>query len=199
MVKVTPSISYDCYYFTDNLDVLEHLEGTSWKGVYSENPSHCKVVPHEYKELQSYSYLCFLDDQQKDIKERKVERWIDHHFVKGGHGHGLVIKEHWFKRAGWFDENNVWNEYNVSMRQNRYLKESHTYRKYIQEQLGKGLKEITEHHAECGLLLRNMNHPRLKDMNTTWNQHIEECGAQHQISFFFVKQLFEDMIFFISE
>ena len=38
----------------------------------------------------------------------------------------------------------------------------------------------------------NMKHNKINTINTTWYQHIKECGIQDQISFFFVKQLFND-------
>jgi hypothetical protein len=32
-------------------------------------------------------------------------------------------------------------------------------------------------------------------INTTWYEHINECGIQDQISFFFIKQLFNNDIY----
>jgi len=77
------------------------------------------------------------------------------------------------------------------MWQQRYLVEYDQYVKYIEKQLSSGLSETTGYHCACGFLVRNMKHPVIKELNETWYQHIEECGIQDQISFFFVKQLFD--------
>ncbi len=39
-----------------------------------------------------------------------------------------------------------------------------------------------------------MKHEIINELNNTWYKHILECGIQDQISFFFVKQLFEPFI-----
>ena len=44
-----------------------------------------------------------------------------------------------------------------------------------------------------------MKHDKINELNNTWYQHIEECGIQDQISFFFVKQLFNDDILSFTE
>jgi hypothetical protein len=88
----------------------------------------------------------------------------------------------------------VWDEYNESMNQERYRLESNKYKNYINNQIKNGLSEVTEHHCACGILIRNMKHEKMNELNETWYQHIQECGIQDQISFFFVKQLFEGCI-----
>jgi hypothetical protein len=39
-----------------------------------------------------------------------------------------------------------------------------------------------------------MKHPEINKIGETWLNHIQMCGIQDQISFFFVKQLFSDYI-----
>jgi preprotein translocase subunit SecA len=107
--------------------------------------------------------------------------------------YSLLLREHWFVH------NNVWNEYNESMYQKRYVLESEKYKKYIQNQVNNGLSEITEHHCTTQLLIRNMKHEKMIELNNTWYKHIQECGIQCQISFFFVKQLFPDIIVSFTE
>ena len=85
------------------------------------------------------------------------------------------------------------------MKQPRYLLESEKYKNYIKNQVKNGLSEITEHHCACGFLIRNMKHEKINEINNTWYQHIQECGIQDQISFFFVKQLFYDYIYPFTE
>jgi hypothetical protein len=70
---------------------------------------------------------------------------------------------------------------------------------YIQKQINIGLSEITENHSACGFLIRNMKPDKMIEINTKWYEHIQECGIQCQISFFFVKQLFNEYILPFTE
>jgi len=107
--------------------------------------------------------------------------------------YAILLKEHTFIK------NSVWNEYNESIKEHRYRLESDKYKKYINKQISNGFNEITNNHCQCVLLIRNMKHKKIRDINTTWFEHIQECGIQDQISFFFVKQLFDDCIYSFTE
>jgi hypothetical protein len=85
------------------------------------------------------------------------------------------------------------------MMQERYILECDKYKKYIKNQVNNGLSETTDYHCMCGFLLRNMKHEKIVEINTTWYNHIQECGIQDQISFFFIKQLFLDVIYPFTE
>jgi len=98
-------------------------------------------------------------------------------------------------REHWFVGNNIWDEFNLSMNQEKYKLESEKYKKYIFKQLDNGLNERVDHHCACGLLIRNMKHEKINEISNTWFTHIKECGIQDQISFFFVKQLFNEYIY----
>jgi hypothetical protein len=76
----------------------------------------------------------------------------------------------------------------------KYRIEREKYKNYINNQVNNGLSETTDAHCACGLLIRNMKHEKMIEINNTWYQHIQECGIQDQISFFFVKQLFNDCV-----
>ena len=189
-----PSLKYNCYYYTNNTNIFEKLKDTSWIGIYHDIPTnddliescmvgkHIKTSPHKYKELKNYTYLCFLDSKLEKVNETFVENFITKYFINDNYA--LLLRKHWFIN------NNVWDEYNISMKQERYRLESDKYRKYIRNQVKLGLREITRHHCACGFLIRNMKHEKINEINDTWYKHIQECGIQDQISFFFVKQLF---------
>jgi len=198
-----PSLKYKCYYYTNNSNIIQNLKHTNWIGIYDDKPTtddiiescmvgkHIKTCPQEYPELKIYDYLCYLDSKLKMVNEKFVENYIINYFIQ--QNYALLLREHWGVH------NSVWNEYNESMRQYRYTLESEKYKKYILNQVKNGLNEITEHHCACGFLIRNMKHEAIIDINTTWYQHIQECGIQDQISFFFVKQLFNDYIYPFTE
>jgi hypothetical protein len=197
-----PSNKYHCYYYTNNLSMLDLLKNTGWISIFIDFVSnddliesnmfgkHIKTCPHEYNELKEYDYLCFLDTKLDKVCEKIVENCINDYFIK--QSYAFILREHWFIH------NNVWNEYNESMFQERYQLESQKYKNYINQQLKNGLSEITEHHGACGFLIRNMKHNNIIELNKTWYKHIQQCGIQDQISFFFVKQLFPEIIFFLQ-
>ena len=198
-----PSCKYRCYYYTNNLSLIELLKNTNWIGIFENKPTnddiiescmvgkHIKTKPNEYYELSKYDYLCFLDSKSDKVNETFVESFINKYFIEKNYA--LLIREHWFIH------NNVWDEYNMSMLQDRYVLESDKYKNYINNQIKNGLSEVTEHHCACGFMIRNMKHSKINELNNTWYQHIQECGIQDQISFFFVKQLFNGDILSFTE
>lgn len=202
-IPISPSVKYKCYYYTNNLSIIENLKHTNWIGVYHNIQTyddvidscmagkHVKTMPHEYDELKEYDYLCFLDSKLDKVSEQFVENCIVHYFLENKYT--LLLRQHWFIGP------NVWNEYNECIKQNRYLLESDKYKKYIKTQVENGLNEITRYHCACGFLIRNMKHEKMIELNTTWYQHIQQCGIQDQISFFFVKQLFDEYILPFTE
>jgi len=179
------------------------LKNTNWIGIFDNKPTnddiiescmvgkHIKAMPQEYLELSNYDYLCFLDSKLAKINEIFVEEFINKYFIE--ENYALLLREHWVIHS------NVWNEYNESMNQYRYTLESDKYKNYINNQIKNGLSEVTEHHCACGFLIRNMKHSKINELNNTWYQHIQECGIQDQISFFFVKQLFNEDILSFTE
>lgn len=157
-----PSLKYKCYYYTNNQSIFGMLKDTNWIGIYIDISinddliqscmigKHLKTMPQEYNELKEYDYLCFLDSKLDKVNEQFVEDFIHKYFIENNYA--LLLRKHWFI------QDNVWNEYNESMNQNRYKMQEEQYKKYIQKQINSGLSEITENHCACGFLIRNMKH-----------------------------------------
>jgi hypothetical protein len=199
LIPELPSLKYDCYFFTNNINIIQHLNNTKWIVIFDNKitnddviqscmvAKHIKVCPHEYDELKKYDYLCSFDNKCKKVNENFVENYIECYFINNNFA--LLLREHWFLKP------NIWNEYNESILQERYRLESNKYKSYIENNINNGFNEITEYHCACGFLIRNMRHPKTIELNNMWYQHIQECGIQDQISFFFVKQLFKQYIY----
>jgi hypothetical protein len=182
--------------------MLEKIKVTNWIGVFDNKATHddqiescmagkyVKAMPQEYKELKHYDYLCFLDSKVAKVSELFVESSINKFFVK--QNFAMLLRKHWFIH------DNVLEEYNESMKQARYRLESNKYKKYIETQVNAGLSNKSLLCA-CGFIIRNMKHEKTLEINKTWYRHIQECGIQDQISFFFVKQLFSDVIYPFTE
>ena len=198
-----PSLKYKCYYYTNNQTIFGMLKDTNWIGIYIDISinddliqscmigKHLKTMPQEYNELKEYDYLCFLDSKLDKVNEQFVEDFIHKYFIENNYA--LLLRKHWFI------QDNVWNEYNESMNQKRYKMQEEQYKNYIQKQINSGLSEITENHCACGFLIRNMKHDKMIEINAEWYKHIQECVIQDQISFFFVKQLFNEYILPFTE
>jgi len=199
-----PSLKYKCYYYTNNKTIIENLKNTNWISIYDDKPiikdsltencmigKHIKVMPQEYQELKDYDYLCFLDSKLEKVNEIFVENFIVKYFIE--QNYALLLRKHWFVN------NNVWDEYNESMHQERYKIDSEKYKNYITNQIKNGFSETTEYHCACGFLIRNMKHNKTIEINKMWYQHIQECGIQDQISFFFIKQSFNEYILPFTE
>ena len=200
-----PSKQYKCYFYTNNQSMILRLKHTGWIAIFDNKPStddliescmlgkYVKVLPHKCRELQAYDYTCFLDSKYGKVKDGFVEKFIDTYFIKNHYA--LLLREHWFVPPC------IWDEYSVSVglnpnfrKQQRYILQKDQYHRYIEKQLSTGLHERVDHHSCCGFLIRNMKHPYINQLNNTWYEHIQECGIQDQISFFFVKQIFHDYI-----
>lgn len=193
-IPVIPSLKYKCYYYTNNKTILEQIKKTQWipifiditttDDIYESNMigKHIKAMPHKYKEIKDYDYLCFLDSKLFELNEIFIEKCIYTYFINNNYA--LLALQHWVINDG------VWNEYNLSMQQERYFNQRERYINYINKQLSSGLYANTNYHCATNLLIRNMKHKKINEINETWYSHILECGIQCQISFFFVKQLF---------
>jgi hypothetical protein len=198
LIPVMPTLKYKCYYYTNNKTIYERLKDTNWIGVfiniettddmYESNMlgKHLKAMPHEYKEIKDYNYLCYLDNKLPELSDEFIENHIQKYFINDKYA--LILRQH-------PEINNfIWYEFQLSIIQPRYYNEAQKYIKYIKKQISKGLHEITNYHCTCSFLLRNMKHEKIIELNSTWYNHIKECGIQDQISFFFAKQLFKDYI-----
>jgi hypothetical protein len=198
-----PSIKYKCIYYTNNKLLLENIKKTKWIGIYDniitddDIIESCmagkkpKVLPNTYKELNEFDYTCFYDSKFGLINESFIELMIETYLIKNNYA--LLLREHMFIN------NNIYDEFNESMKQERYFIQKNKYLTYINKHIKNGLNKQTDKHAMCNVLLRNMNHPKIKHINNTWYSHIQECGIQDQISFFFVKQIYKDYIYIYSE
>lgn len=204
VIPEIPSEKYECYYYTNNKSILKKLEETKWIPVHLEidevddeiyscmKAKDVKILTHKFKELSDYQYTCFLDSKLWKVSETMVQRLIYKFFILEDSAMAL-------RRSTIVQEPNVYRELEESMKQPRYVSQSRMYNKYIKEQKKNGLDTVTDDHFACGFIIRNMRHPKIKEINETWYEHLEKCGIQDQISFFFAKQKFKKIIRPIDE
>lgn len=208
-IPEVPFINYNCYYFTNNINLFEELKHTKWIVVFDDIRTDdntiesnfagkkIKTCPELFPELSNYDYLCYFDgiylnkeitcDEVKVNNENIIEKHINNFFIK--QNYALLLHLHPFIK-----NNNIWEEFKESMLQYRYNIHIEEYTNYINSQINSGLKEQTEYHFMNGFLLRNMKHSKIHEINNSWYKNILLCGIQDQISFFFSKQPFSEYI-----
>jgi hypothetical protein len=198
VIPEVPSLKHACFYYTNNKTIFETLKNTDWIGVWdcvqatedlieSQMASiPIRAKPSEYNELRYYDYTCFLDSKLQKMNVVFVEDLIREYFIEKDYV--MLLRTH-----PWIT-GNVWEEAFASMDQPRYRSQWQMIYRYIHNQLTKGFSPITEKHCATGLLIKNMKHERALELETIWWEHAKACGTQGQISFFFVKQLFEGLI-----
>ena len=201
MIPPLSSKSYPCYFFTNNHTILNELKNTKWISVFINKQTdddviesnmigkHVKVLPHEFEELKNYDYLCYFDTKLLKVNIKFIELCINKYFIHDNQAL-LLRKNQWNKDTGCLK-----NELKRAFKQPRYQLQKKQYQSYIQNQVNKGLLIKHPPGFQCNFLIRNMTHPKMKDFNKTWYEHIQQCGIQDQIPFHFVKQLFPGIIF----
>jgi hypothetical protein len=121
-----------------------------------------------------------MDSKFRQINHPLIETLIAKHSLK----HDLLMRKH--IEVG----PSIYEEFYCSLLQPRYLKDRYKYEAYAQAQIDSGLRAFTRFHVMCGFIVRKMKSPIVNQINEEWFKHIQKCGIQDQISFFFVKQLF---------
>lgn len=199
MIPPVPSSKYDCYFFTNNKNTFEKLKHTNWIPKFIDiKPTDdliescmlgkiLKTMPHKEPSLMEYNYLCFMDSKLNFVSDNVVLNIINTTILNDT---CIVFRKHGYIQGS------VWNEYTESINyQERYRIQSDKYKSYIELQVKNGLSDNCEQfHLACGFIIRDMTNPKTHEIGETWYDHIQICGIEDQISFYFVKQLFQKYI-----
>ncbi|NDB85329.1 MAG: hypothetical protein EB127_21900, partial [Alphaproteobacteria bacterium] len=163
-----------------------------------------KAAPHRFPGLAQYDYTCYMDSKlgrewawgelvdYGNLSELKIEYLIFENFILKDKA--MILRNHLYGQKSVYFE--IWD---ALCSQPRYMKEKNKIFAYVDKQLNSGLKDETDNHYATGFILRNMNHPDINKLNELWYSHIQECGMQCQISFFFAKQFYPDIIVGVDE
>jgi hypothetical protein len=186
---------FDNYFFTDNQDLYNDLGRTKWTPIFINEKcvddlvssamasKPLKANPFLTDILAKYDYTCYHDSRLLNINLTKVMQII------GDQSFSFAMRIHPFLAP------KVYDEFNESMMQARYVTQREQILKYIAMMETNGLAIETSSHVATGFIIRNMKHPETKSICETWLEHIKQCGIQCQISMFFVKQLFDSACF----
>jgi hypothetical protein len=188
--------NYPAYFITNNAEVLPIAEAHGWIPLLMTGmePSNdpivsatqakvAKALPHRFDVLSQYDFLFYTDDKYK-LAESILPGLAA---SMRANDSPIAMKLHpWLKP-------NVLLEYTESLGQKRYIDQRYMMIEYMSAQLNAGLKVETDRLFTTNCILRDMRHPEIAIINETWYRHIQACGIECQVSFFFVAQMFKNI------
>ena len=189
-----PSEIYDCYFYTNNLDLYEKLKDTKWKrrflyieptSDWNESNFQCKQLktcPHLFSDLLNYQNTVWLDSKLGKLNETVVLQVMSDNMLDTD----MLLRRHPYLNGY------IWYEVDLTLHQPRYIPLSDQIHKYVFKSIHSGLKDCTEYHVCCGIIIRRMNN-NIRAIGKKWYEDIKDAGVQDQISFFFVKQQFPNI------
>jgi hypothetical protein len=199
LIPSLPSIKYDCYYFTNDIDIYNELKETSWIRIYMDDiPIHnCQIkdtmeskklrcCPHKFDVLNNYEYLCWFDSKLH-VYENKIEELVEK--LSNDPNKIIVLNKHPYSNTF----NSVWDEFNLAMEYLKYNAQKDQYIKYINMQINNGFSDKINIHFCGGWNIRKMC-KKTEEFGELWYEHIQECGIEDQISLQFIQQKYIDNI-----
>jgi len=199
LIPPLPSIKYDCYYFTNDIDIYNKLKETAWIVIYMNDiPIHnCHIkdtmeskkircCPHKFDVLNNYEYLCWFDSKLQ-VYENKIEELVEK--LSNDLNKIIVLNKHPYSNRF----NSVWDEFNLAMNIPKYNAQKNQYIKYIEMQLNNGFNKNINIHFCGGWNIRKMC-KKTEEFGELWYEHIQECGIEDQISLQFIQQKYIDNI-----
>jgi hypothetical protein len=197
MIPPLPSEKNDCYFFTNNPIIYGKLENTLWIRIWLDIPIHnshildtmeskeIRCCSHRFPQLTGYEYLCWLDSKIQ-IYENKVDEIVNEMDLNGK---TIALTKHPYSDRF----HSVWDEYNLAIGVEKYGKQKEQYKKYIEKQLSFGFSEKINIHYGCTFRLFKCC-DKTREIGELWFKHIQECGIEDQISFQFIRQIYDDEI-----
>ena len=199
LIPPIPSEKYDCYYFTNNIEIYNSLENTKWIRVYLENikihssdidntkeTKELRTCSHKFDLLNKYEYLCWFDNKLK-VYDNIVEKIV----AKLSQNENIFIAftKHPYSNI----YSSVWNEFNLAMNTERYFKEKNKNIQYIQKKLNQGFSEKIDVFY-CGGFQVKKKCEKMMEFGDLWYSNILECGIEDQISLQFIEQKYSKNI-----
>jgi len=197
LIPPIPSITYDCYFFTNDYELYNNLNHTNWIRVLLDIPIHnnhvhdamaskeIRCCPHKFEILNNYEYLCWFDSKLKLYEEiivNLITQLTDNNKI-------IVLSKHVYSDKF----NSVWDEFNLAMEFDKYNQQRDKNIKYIQTQLNNGFSENINIHFCAGWTLKKMC-KKTEEFGELWYSHIKECGIEDQISLQFIQQTYIEYI-----
>ena len=207
---------YDSYYITDNRRIYFRLKFTKWQGIFIKDVRKLLSTFSPNNQFSQYDNINKLDKINQKIfyamaskalkvypnhflpKQYQYLIWFDNKFNVNLEGTLKSIKSYNKNIAIMLHKHpfveNIAKELTESKKQKRYARQEDRYVKYIDNNVNNGLSKHHYIHYQSGYLLYNIKHKQTANIQKIWQQHINDCGINCQITFNFVAQLFDQYI-----
>lgn len=147
----------------------------------SMDSKRLKVFPQTFLESK-YDFVIWYDNKfSVNINDtiKVINSW--------NKKHALMLRRHTFVA-------NVEEEFKECILQPRYEYQKKNYIKFINKCKKRGLKDNYKIHSVTNYIIYNLNHDMTTKIQKIWNENIEKCGIQCQISFNLIRQNYEKYI-----
>ena len=202
VIQKVPCESCDCYFFTNNIDTLNKLKDTKWKGRFvpvsckntvcdnSFDTKLLKSCPHLIDELNSYDYTVHMDSKQILVVSYETLLSL---INEQPNAPMMMLPHRWWPKA----QNAIIEEYYRTMAwSDKYFDQKNRILNYINDRIkNKKYSLNVNMHYETGFIVRKQKDPKVIELNECWYREIMECGSQCQISFFFTQQIVPNTVF----
>ena len=196
-----PSERHPCYYYSNSAGTLARASDAGWIAidVSSECPpwddevmsasqaKPFKAVPHRRPELARYDFTVYVDSKcTVDLTGTgaAIDKLVSQ-------GKAVLVKRHPDADIG------VDHEFNRAMTLPRYASQRHKISSYITRKFDGTNGTVATNalpNVWTTLVVRDMRHPKCREIGEAWMRDIESCGIECQISFFFLRQTFADAV-----
>jgi len=193
IVHNVPSTIFDCYYISNNRDTLRKAEDKGWITIYVDitaeddmidsnlKGKYYKLFPHKIDKIKNYQWTLFIDTKRYCNIEHVIDTCI-----KSDKGFNIVPHTNGVKPY-------LENEITESFKQGRYKHQKNKILNYVHEQRKIYTQEPNTFFG-CSIILRKTNDPKSIEICERWFEHINMCGIQDQISFYFITLMYERYI-----
>jgi len=184
MIPPLPSAIHDCYYFTNNPQLIDQLRGTQWKPVFVDKPvnddyytntllsKELKAAPHHAEQLRPYA-LSFYFDSKWAVSYTDIEPILTTFRASSA---VIALGKH-------PSCNTIMDEYNEAMKHERYAAQKDRLLAYMNRY---GIPAATTYRHHCSGFILRKNTPLTSQINDTWYTLIQEFGTECQISLSYV-------------
>lgn len=195
LIPTCPSEIYPCYYFTNNMNNFNRAKSANWTPIFvdieikhdmiesSFQSKIFKSCPHTLDILDKHKYSCYFDSKH-NVDVEKIEELVD---ILENSDYSIILPKHPSKFTC------IWEEFDLAMQFDKYRAEKDKSMAYIENQLT-ALSDKVEYHLTTQFIIRKHTE-KTRELNELWYKHIQECGIMCQLSFFFIQQLYSDIVY----
>ena len=190
-----PSDRHPCFFFSNNASTLNRASDAGWVSVdvsiecppwddeviSASQAKPFKAAPHRRPELARFDFTVYIDSKRTlDLAGAGVA--IDKLLTQKK---AVLIKQHPEGDVG------VDREFNRAMTLPRYASQRHKIEGYIKDMFefdGSAAMSNNLPNVWTTLVVRDMRHPKCREVGEAWMRDIERCGIECQISAYFCLQ-----------